>query len=219
MIEGVVVTSDDEAVIVTAEAPLQALSSASIAGGLRPVRSIVNLHVAGDFAHETLEARVNTLARRRGLPPVWIGLATAACTARAAIASATSRGITAQAVVTVGLSNPVSAGISAMALAPVPASTINTIVLVDAAVEIPALVNAVITTTEVKTSILAAAGIRCPDGAPATGTSTDAIVVAATGHGLPCRFGGPISDLGWVLARAVRSATEAGVRLWLDGDQ
>ena len=42
----------------------------------------------------------------------------------------------------------------------------------------------------------------------------DAVLVAATGRGRLCEFGGPISDLGWTVARAVRSAMEDGVRAW-----
>ena len=95
-------------------------------------------------------------------------------------------------------------------------STINTIVVVDAAAEPAALVNAVITATEVKTLALTAAGVRCDDGRLASGTSTDAVVVAATGRGPRCRFGGPASELGAVVARAVREALSAGVERWLE---
>ena len=74
--------------------------------------------------------------------------------------------------------------------------------------------NLVITATECKTLALVGAGIRSPEGTPASGTSTDAVVVAATGRGPRHRFGGPVSDLGWVVARAVRSALDEGIRRW-----
>jgi len=70
--------------------------------------------------------------------------------------------------------------------------------------------------TEVKTAILLEAGVKAADGHPATGTSTDAVVVAATARGPHCRFGGPISDVGWVVARAAREALATGVRKWLE---
>jgi adenosylcobinamide amidohydrolase len=117
-------------------------------------------------------------------------------------------------VATVGLGNPVAAGWSAAA--PGSPGTINTIVVVDAAVEPAALVNLAVTVTEVKSLVLAAAGLRCADGAGASGTSTDAVVVAATGRGATARFGGPISATGWVVARAARTALAEGVRLWQD---
>ena len=78
-----------------------------------------------------------------------------------------------------------------------------------------ALVNLALTVTEVKTLVLVAAGLSCQDGAAASGTSTDAVVVAATGRGPTVRFGGPISDAGWVVARAARTALAAGVRRWM----
>jgi len=40
------------------------------------------------------------------------------------------------------------------------------------------------------------------------------VVVAATGRGPRHRFGGPVSDLGWVVARVVRSALDEGIRRW-----
>jgi adenosylcobinamide hydrolase len=72
------------------------------------------------------------------------------------------------------------------------------------------------TVTEVKAALLAAADVRCDDGSVASGTSTDAVVIAVTGRGAPHRFGGPISDLGWVVARATRDALEPGIRRWMD---
>lgn len=79
-----------------------------------------------------------------------------------------------------------------------------------------ALVNLALTVTEVKTLVLGAAGLACPEGGPASGTSTDAVVVAATGRGPAVRFGGPISEAGWVVARAVRTARGRGVRRRLE---
>jgi iron complex transport system ATP-binding protein len=123
--------------------------------------------------------------------------------------------VTALAVVTVGLSNPVAAGLSPCAAVPV-SSAINAIVIVDADAAPAALVNAALTVTEVKTAALIAHGVLCDDGAPASGTATDAVAVAATGRGRPCRYGGPVSEMGWVVARAARSALEAGIGRWLD---
>lgn len=214
MIDGVEVEVDAEAVVVRARAPLSVVSSAVVGGGLVPARAIVNLHVPKDFPLEDLEQRVAAFVRRRRLPGPYVGLLTSAWTERARVAAVERHGVTAVAVATVGLSNPVAAGATSVS-AP-RASTINAIVVVDAAPETAALVNALITVTEVKTMALVAAGVRCSDGTPASGTSTDAIVVAATGRGPACRFGGPVSDLGWVVARAARSALDAGVQRWVE---
>lgn len=211
--DGVEVAADREAVVVTARAPLAAVSSAVVGGGLGAARAIVNLHVPKHVALPGLEARLAEFAARRGVPSPWIGLLTSAFTETAERAEVAEHGLGALAVVTVGLSNRVAAGVAPAAVwAP---STINAIVVVDAAPEPAALVNAVMTVTEVKTALLVAAGVRCGDGTLASGTSTDAVVVAATGGGRPCRFGGPVSELGAVVARAARTALAAGIGRWL----
>ncbi len=120
------------------------------------------------------------------------------------------------AVVTVGLTHPVAAGVIADAAEPAPVGTINAIVIVDAAMETAALVNAVALVGEIKAAVVLAAGVRCADGRPATGTATDAIAVAATATGTRHRFAGPASVAGRAIARAARAALERGVDRWLE---
>ena len=210
-IDGVEVEVSAEAVVVTAASPLTVLSSAVAGGGLGAARSIVNLHVDKDCPWEGAEVRLDAFAARRRLPAPWVGLLTAAGTEHARVALERAHGVGALVVVTVGLSNRVSAGRSAAA--GVTPGTINTIAVVDADLAPAALVNVVITLTEVKALVLAEAGVVC-DNHGATGTSTDAVVVAATGRGRALRFGGPISDAGWVAAQAARTALGEGVRWW-----
>ena len=214
MIEGVEVTIDREAVVVAAREPLTILSSAFVRGGFTTARAIVNLHVRKNIPEAETDGILPRFTERRGIPGPWVGLLTSAWTEKATFAEVSASGLTALAVTTVGLSNRIAAGQTPVAeWAP---STINTIVVVDAAPVAAALVNAVMTVTEVKTSVLAAVDLRCEDGLLASGTSTDAVVIAATGRGPHCRFGGPISDLGWVVARAAREALETGVRSWIE---
>jgi adenosylcobinamide hydrolase len=214
VIEGVEVTIDREAVVVAAREPLTILSSAFVRGGFTTARAIVNLHVRKNIPEAETDGILPRFTERRGIPGPWVGLLTSAWTEKATFAEVSASGLTALAVTTVGLSNRIAAGQTPVAVwAP---STINTIVVVDAAPEAAALVNAVMTVTEVKTSVLASVDLRCEDGFLASGTSTDAVVIAATGRGPHCRFGGPISDLGWVVARAAREALETGVRRWIE---
>jgi len=213
-IEGVEIEIDSEAVVVTAASLLTVLSSAVAGGGLGRARAIVNLHVSKHCPWGDADLRLDAFAARRALPAPRVGLLTAAWTERAQVAAESAHGIDALVVATVGLSNPVAAGWSPPVTGP--PGTINTIVVVDAAVEPPALVNLALTVTEVKTLVLAAAGLRGDDGHGASGTSTDAVVVAATGRGATARFGGPISDAGWVVARAARTALAEGVRRWME---
>ena len=214
MIDGVDVTIGSEAVVVIAARELGVVSSAVAGGGFARARTIANVHVPKNFPCADAEATVGAFVRRHALPSPWLGMLTSAWTEKAETAVATAGGLCALVVATVGLSNGSAAGLTGRAT-PVP-GTINTVVVVDADPEPAAMVNLVMTLTEVKTAVLLEAGVKAVDGHPATGTSTDAVVVAATARGVQCRFGGPISDLGWVVARAAREGLGTGVRKWLE---
>jgi len=207
------VAADRDAVVVRARDALTVVSTAIIGGGMGRARGIVNVHVGAGFQCEHAEATIQALARGRGVPSPYVGLLTAARTEAAEIREEEANGVTALAVVTVGLTHPVIAGVTPPA--PPTVATINSIVIIDAIPDPAALINALTTVDEVKTSVLLAAGVKCADGRLATGTSSDAIAVATTGRGRRCRFGGPVSELGWVVARAARGALEAGVARWM----
>lgn len=212
MIAGVAVEVGSEAVVVTSGEPLRVLSSAVHHGGFVEARAIVNLHVHKNDPCADPSGMIGAFARRVGVPAPWVGLLTGAYTERATQAEEAAAGFHALAVVTVGLSNPVAAGTSPVAAWV--ASTINTIVVVDADPEPAALVNAVITATEVKGLALREAGLLAAGGLAASGTSTDAVVIAATGRGPRARFGGPASPMGWAVARAVRAALDRASADW-----
>jgi adenosylcobinamide amidohydrolase len=214
MIDGIEVAVDREAVVVTAREPLTILSSAFVGGGFTTARAIVNLHVRKNIPEAETDGLLPRFVERREIRGPWIGLLTSAWTEKAVVAGASGSGLTALAVVTIGLSNRIAAGRTPVGVwAP---TTINSIVVVDGDPEAAALVNAVMTVTEVKASLLASVDLRCEDGRVASGTSTDSVVVAATGRGPRCRFGGPISDFGWVVARAAHDALEVGIQRWME---
>lgn len=212
MIAGVSVEVGSEAVVVTSREPLRVLSSAVHHGGFAEARAVVNLHVGKNDPCTNPAGMIGAFVRRARVPAPWVGLLTGAHTERAVQAEEAAGGFHALAVVTVGLSNPVAAGSSPVATWA--ASTINTIVIVDADPEPGALVNAVITATEVKGLALREAGLLAAGGRAASGTSTDAVVIAATGRGAAARFGGPASEMGWVVARAVRVALDRAIADW-----
>jgi len=212
MIAGLHVESGPEAVVVAADRPLRALSSAVRRGGLAQARAIVNLHVDRGAGCEDPDGMLEAYARRRALGRPYVGLLTGARTQDATIGEESAGGFHALAIATVGLSNRMAAGRAPIARwTP---STINTIVLVEGDPEPAALVNLALTVTEVKVLALIEAGIMTADGGPVTGTSTDAVIVAATGRGPRARFGGPVSALGWTVARAARRALDDGIRGW-----
>jgi len=207
--EGVEIWVDHEAVHVMSVAPLVICSSAVVGGGIVSARHIINMHVPKGYSKSDPGDDLEAFARRLGITEPFVGLMTAAWTQNAKLAVAREGGIGVAVIATVGLSNPVAAGLSpAASCAP---STINTIVLLDAQPEPGALVNAVITATEAKSLALAEAGIKTEDGWRASGTSTDAVVIAATGRGRRLQFAGPVSEGGWLIARAVLRAIESGI--------
>lgn len=212
MVAGVTVEIGSEAVAVVAAQRLRVLSSAVHLGGFAEARTILNVHVGKDDVDADPSRPIDAFARRAAVPGPWVGLLTGAATKHAVIVTEATESCVAMAVVTVGLSHPVAAGLSPVARCE--SSTINMIVVVDADPEPAALVNAATTATEVKGLALRDAGIRTADGLPASGTSTDAVAIAATGRGGNARYGGPASPLGWVVARAVRGALDRGIREW-----
>src|SRR3989442_13832403 len=105
MIDGVEVTVDREAVVVTASAPLAVVSSAVIGGGFTSARALVNLHVPKSLRLEETEAQLAAFADRRRGPGPRGGLPTSAGTEKARVAAAQADGIPAPGVVTVRRSN------------------------------------------------------------------------------------------------------------------
>lgn len=195
---------DARAVHVWSDAPLAVLSSAVVGSELTRARHIINVHVPRDYANRSPRDDLDAFARARGIAEPFIGLLTAAKTERAQIAIERDTATTVIAIVTVGISHPIAAGITPAA--PVAANTINIIVIADARVSIAARVNAIITATEAKALALIEHDVRAPDGSRASGTGTDSIVIATTERGAAYEYAGPISPLGALIARAVRRA-------------
>src|SRR3989442_3542847 len=86
MIDGVEVTVDREAVVVTASAPLAVVSSAVIGGGFTSARAVVNLHVPKSLRLEETEAQLAAFADRRPVPVPRVGPLTSAWTGKAPLA-------------------------------------------------------------------------------------------------------------------------------------
>ena len=157
MVAGVQVEIGREAVVVTSVEPLRVLSSAVHHGGFAEARAIVNLHVHKDDPCRDPASMIETWARRAAVPAPWVGLMTSARTEHAVQAEEAG-----------GAFHALAAGASPVATWA--ASTINTIVVVDADPEPAALVTAVNTATEVKGLALREASVVTDDGLAAGGT-------------------------------------------------
>jgi iron complex transport system ATP-binding protein len=214
---GITVSVGQRAVRVSSREPLAVLSSAVAGGGYGRAREILNVHVDDKYDGARPEEDLAAVAAELGAEAPFVGLMTAAYTQFARCAVETLGDLTVAAVVSIGLSNTTSAGVtppvgleSAGAAVPGTAATpgpgtINVILLVDGALTPAAMVNAVITATEAKTMTLGAWDVKTPEGAAASGTSTDTVVVACTGRGEELCYAGPATPVGWLAARAVRA--------------
>jgi iron complex transport system ATP-binding protein len=219
-LQGITVRIGPRAVRVSSGEPLAVLSSAVAGGGYGRTREILNVHVDDKYDGERPDEDLAAVAAELGAGAPFVGLMTAAYTQFARCAVETLGDLTVAAVVSIGLSNTTSAGVTppigleaageaggreAGAGAPSP-GTINVILLVDGALTPAAMVNAVITATEAKTMTLGAWDVKTPEGDAASGTSTDTVVVACTGRGEELCYAGPATPVGWLAARAVRAA-------------
>jgi adenosylcobinamide hydrolase len=203
---GVVLTRTAEVLVVHSQQPLIVLSSAIVGGGVIRVRYLLNRHVHHDYNCLDPVADLIAFARNQGISEAFVGQMTAVSVQKARAVTLRAESLTVAAVLTAGLSNATTPGLSVPVT--LGSGTINMILLIDACLTPAAMVHAVITATEVKTQVLMARGIRTLEGYAATGTSTDAIAVASTGRGTPLTYAGPVTLVGWLIGRCVRTALE-----------
>jgi adenosylcobinamide hydrolase len=210
-IHGISLHADDEVLHLHSRKPLSILSSSFFGGGFLRASHILNANVPEDYCSDDPAADLQHMAARCGVDAPFVGLLTAVPMRKARVAFAEEDGLRVAAVVTAGVGNATSAGITQPWRVSVP-DTINIILLLDAQPSQAAMLNAIITATEAKCAVLHAMNIRTPDGELATGTSTDTVTVAATGEGAVQPYAGPATVLGWLIAKTVREAVEASLR-------
>jgi iron complex transport system ATP-binding protein len=203
-ITGISISQTPEVIHVRSESPLNVLSSAIIGSGFRRASHILNAHVDKDYNSTNPKADLRALARRCGVDGPFIGLLTAVYMRKARLAFFEENDLFVGALITAGVGNATSAGITKPYS--YQAGTINIILLLDANLTRSAMLNAFITATEAKCAVIQSRNIRTSDGDLATGTSTDTITIATTGKGNPQRYAGSATVLGWLIARAVRQA-------------
>lgn len=205
-IKGISAHQSDTVIHVRSELPFVTLSSALLGGGHRRMKHILNVHVDKDFNSPDPKAWLRSFAKDMKIKEPFVGLLTAVNLRKARMAFLESSGFGVAALITAGVKNATSAGVS-FPFSPQP-GTINIILLLDAHLTRAAMLNAVITATEVKTALLREKNILSPEGDPATGTSTDTVTIACTGKGSLQQYAGPATTIGWLIARAVRQSLE-----------
>ena len=187
-------------------APLRALSSAPLGGGLQLVGWALNAQVPADYARMDPGAHLAEVAAALGLGGRGVGMMTAVDVGN--WQPADEDGVVVAA--TVGVTVPTWAaapddgsdrGGAGLAVP----GTINLVAVLPSPLDDGALVNAATTVAEAKAQALWDRGIQ------ATGTASDALCVACPAEGQAVGFGGPRSYWGSRLARAVHRAVLAGL--------
>lgn len=148
----------------------------------------------------------------------WAALMTAARVADACWLKVTHRDCQVNLIITAGVNNACSAGVTPYcASAPkiIEPGTINIMAFLSRSLTPGALVNAVQTVAEAKAQTLRELNITCPvTGAFASGTNTDATLIAAA-DSIPCEYAGPGTLIGYMLALGVRGALTQAVKSYL----
>jgi adenosylcobinamide hydrolase len=193
--------------------PLRTLSSASAGGGLRRVKTIVNLKTdTQEMLDNAPEELVAAFLKRRGSLAAGIGLLTSADMEYAQFISNHGREINVLAIVTAGTSNALniversetsfSGGTETMH------GTINIIVVTNACLLDECMVSSIITATEAKTAALLDLQVKSvATGNQATGTGTDSIVIVS-GNGMNIRYAGGHTLYGQLIGEAVHAGVK-----------
>lgn len=210
---GLTAAINPEVIVLHSQQTLRVLSSAVVGGGLIETRYILNRHVPKNYDHAEPAADLQVFAAQLGIEEPFVGLMTAVHLDRAQIVTLREKELTVAAVVTAGLSNPTSAGLSPPVALRRP-GTINIILVVEASLSLAAMVNAIMTATEAKTDVLLQHRVLTPENEMATGTSTDSVVVACTGRRNELLYAGPATPTGWLIGRCVRQGLEAALKEW-----
>jgi adenosylcobinamide amidohydrolase len=183
-----------------ADAPLRAVSSGPLGGGIGVRRWVLNATVPMSYDRDDPAAHLASLAAELALDGPGVGLLTGVDVGE--VVARTDTGVRVWA--TVGLGTPVPAAAPGPATLVPHVGTVNIVVYVPARLADSALVNAVATATEAKSQAIAELGL------PGTGTPTDAVTVLCPVYGPQGAYGGPRSTWGAPLARAVHAAVLAG---------
>lgn len=199
------------------DTPRRVLSSAVLGGGLGHSHRWFNLRVSGDAVHESPQATLAELCRRRDWEADTVAMMTAASMASLRVRRTTIGNEVLMVLVTSGMANARRAGDPAeyrrLGEMPAVAGTINLAVVTSARASDAALVEIALVATEAKAALLQNLGIRSPvSGAIATGTGTDAIAVFAGPGPLAVHYAGKHTLFGEAVARLVLAALADSIR-------
>jgi len=203
-------------ILAAASEPWVTINSGVFGGGIGPKRFFLNRQVDKGYTSDCPqdEMAVFLASEFEIYRPIvstdWAALMTAARVNDASWVSLSHKEHYVTVIITAGVNNACSAGITPHC---VPASntiqpgTINIMAFLSHSLSPGTLVNAVQTVTEAKTQTLRQLNITCPvTGTFASGTNTDALVIAAADSISYDEYAGPGTLTGYMLALGVRKA-------------
>ena len=197
----------DSALILDLQKARTVLSSAPYRGGLVQSQYIVNSTVAPDYCPPDVSLAISKQLEVLGLSTESsTACVTAVDVKNYVLAEATEGDFRCTAIVTMGIGNLSSPGLTPSAA--YHSGTINIIALIEAKLPSAALVEAVQILTEVKARLLI--GRTTSDGYPATGTSTDTVTLALM-PGPLSDYCGAVTQVGRALARASALALQGAI--------
>jgi len=190
--------------IVLFNEPRRVISSAVLNGGLVYANAILNHQVDKGFDHRDPEEYLKAVVENLKLKGTVVGLMTAASVEKYGLSRHEEGDIAVTSIITAGVSNASTCGepISHRGV-----GTINIIVLIEAFMTDPCLVEAIKTATEAKCRALAHLDVRSVNsGELATGTTTDSIAIAELGGKVKLSYSGPGTKLGELIGKTVFEA-------------
>jgi adenosylcobinamide amidohydrolase len=193
------------------------LSWAIVGGGASHGREVAWCQVKNDELTQEVDAGA-LLAERlvaAGIPGA-VGLLTSSNVGRYVQHTASSEGLEARCVVTVGLGNRLRAGDSPGTPQRPSVGTINLLCAISQPLTERAMIEATALCAEARAVAVLESGVTSlRSGQPASGTGTDCHVMAAPEDGLPLEYVGKHTNAGHLIGHVVLAAVKTGVRAWL----
>lgn len=205
----------DDHLLLQANAPLDAMSSALWGGGHMRATHFINWKVPLTYRCENPTLMMRDQLAEWGYPVAdSVGLQTAAKITHASIEEEAGDRYRMICCATAGTRNSARAGKARETFSAYRCGTINIFLLMDAYLTPSAMINGIITATEAKAAALQDTGIVDEDGDAATGTTTDSIVLASSQnreYGEPHQFAGAATTLGNAIGRLVYKAVHEAI--------
>ncbi|MCL2642047.1 MAG: adenosylcobinamide amidohydrolase [Candidatus Bathyarchaeota archaeon] len=202
----------DNIVAIISDTPLLTISSGIYNGGYKKINAILNVSVPDDYndkhLHDDPLNLVYDAQKNLQITTDCIAMLTAAKISNLSIATRQVGNITITAIATAGWRHGESAG-EIIENSHYMHGTINIMIILNANPTDSCLVSLFLTATEAKTAAMTDYDIRSRySGDVATGTITDSLSVSVTGQGEKIELGGPASNVGQLVASAVRQVVK-----------